>query len=239
MTSNSFYDLNGIYFNPTSQSSPSVDLDAKYLVKKSGGTISNNLVVIGDIKCDSLVVDGEVLTGIASALTNETIRATNAENTIKNSIETYESGEIVKTSVIYRSAFRAFNNVINNKGSWQTHCICNYVAKGDNMLYITYNLNEYNLSGLGDDSIQAKMVVSSSGSATSESYRTRQNYRSGAGGGTRSGCIFPLSHNYSLITSQRVKTVDISIQVYLTGDDTWSCDANSAAAHIHISEYAR
>ena len=52
--SNSFYDLTGIYFNSTNQSSSSssVDLDqsdAKYLIKSSGGTISNNLIVSGSV----------------------------------------------------------------------------------------------------------------------------------------------------------------------------------------------
>ena len=47
MTSNnSFYDLNGVYFNPTSSSS---DEDARYLIKSSGGTISNNLIVTGSL----------------------------------------------------------------------------------------------------------------------------------------------------------------------------------------------
>ena len=47
--SNTFYDLKGVYFNSTNQSSSSssVDLDqsdARYLIKSSGGTISNNLI---------------------------------------------------------------------------------------------------------------------------------------------------------------------------------------------------
>ena len=50
--SNSFYDLTGVYFNSTNQSSSSVDLDqldARYLIKSSGGTISNNLIVSGSL----------------------------------------------------------------------------------------------------------------------------------------------------------------------------------------------
>jgi hypothetical protein len=50
--SNSFYDLNEVYFNSTNQSASSsaVDLDlldARYLIKSSGGIISNNLIVSG------------------------------------------------------------------------------------------------------------------------------------------------------------------------------------------------
>ena len=50
--SNSFYDLTGVYFNSTNQSSSSVDLDqldGRYLIKSSGGTISNNLIVSGSV----------------------------------------------------------------------------------------------------------------------------------------------------------------------------------------------
>jgi len=52
--SNGIYDLNGVYFNSTSQSNSSsaVDLDAldtRYLIKSSGGTISNNLIVAGSV----------------------------------------------------------------------------------------------------------------------------------------------------------------------------------------------
>ena len=58
--SNSFYDLTGVYFNSTNQSSSSVDLDqldARYLIKSSGGTISNNLIVSGsvDIQTSSII----------------------------------------------------------------------------------------------------------------------------------------------------------------------------------------
>ena len=45
--SNDYYDLSGIYFNPISSSSSSIDittLDERYL-KLSGGTISNNLII--------------------------------------------------------------------------------------------------------------------------------------------------------------------------------------------------
>ena len=47
-----FFDLSGIYFNSTSQSSSSAvdldELDARYLLK-SGGDISNNLVINGSL----------------------------------------------------------------------------------------------------------------------------------------------------------------------------------------------
>jgi hypothetical protein len=56
--SNSLYDLTGVYFNSTNQSSSSVDLDqldARYLIKSSGGTISNNLIVSGSVDIQTLL----------------------------------------------------------------------------------------------------------------------------------------------------------------------------------------
>ena len=52
--SNSFYDLTGVYFNSTNQNSSSLSvdldvLDSRYLIKSSGGTISNNLIVSGSV----------------------------------------------------------------------------------------------------------------------------------------------------------------------------------------------
>ena len=49
--SNSFYDLTGVYFDSTSHTSSNIDideLDTRYL-QKSGGTISNNLLVKGSV----------------------------------------------------------------------------------------------------------------------------------------------------------------------------------------------
>ena len=51
---NDFFDLSGVYFNSTSQSSSSIDideLDTRYL-QKTGGSISSNLIINGalDVK---------------------------------------------------------------------------------------------------------------------------------------------------------------------------------------------
>ena len=57
--SNSFYDLTGVYFNSTNQSSSLVDLDkldARYLIKSSGGTISNNLIVSGSVDIQTSLI---------------------------------------------------------------------------------------------------------------------------------------------------------------------------------------
>ena len=50
----SVYDLTGVYFNSTNQSSSSSSvgldkLDTRYLIKSSGGTISNTLIVSGSV----------------------------------------------------------------------------------------------------------------------------------------------------------------------------------------------
>ena len=48
---NDFFDLSGVYFNSTSQSSSSIDineLDTRYL-QKTGGSISSNLIINGSL----------------------------------------------------------------------------------------------------------------------------------------------------------------------------------------------
>jgi len=73
--------------------------------------------------------------------------------------------------------------------------------------------------------------------ATTYSYRTRQNYRAGTGGGTRSGTIIPLSFNYNITGTAKTPTVTIGVDVYLGGDDNWTCDSDNNGAHFHILEY--
>jgi len=135
---------------------------------------------------------------LETTILNEITRATNAElliiDSISTSTRTYNSGEIIKTNVINKSSFSTFNNNISTKSSWQLHSKCSYIANGSNILYVTYNLSEYNYAGTGDDALYARMHITYNGS-TSYSYRTRQNYRAGTGGGTRSGKIIPLSFN--------------------------------------------
>ena len=59
---NDFFDLSGVYFNSTSQSSSSAvdldELDKRYLLK-SGGDISNNLIINGslDVKTNITLPD--------------------------------------------------------------------------------------------------------------------------------------------------------------------------------------
>ena len=82
--SNSLYDLNGVYFDSTSQSNSSsaVDLDAldtRYLIKSSGGTISNNLIVAGSVD-------------IQRSLTLPTIG--NVETTIQGKHPTINDGDL-------------------------------------------------------------------------------------------------------------------------------------------------
>jgi hypothetical protein len=220
----------------------------------SNNSFSIGTVVPGQISCDSLVIADNTLDNIIStisngiiindlealetAIGNEIIRATNAELSIIESLSTttYNSGEIIKTKVIYKSSFSIFNNNISTKNSWQLHSKCSYIANGSNILYVTYNLSEYNYAGTGDDASYARMHITYNG-ATTYSYRTRQNYRAGTGGGTRSGTIIPLSFNYNITGTAKTPTVTIGVDVYLGGDDNWTCDSDNNGAHFHILEY--
>ena len=92
---NDFYDLTGVYFNSTPQSSTSSsaidldELDARYL-QKTGGTVSSNLIVSGsdDIKTAlTLPIIGDVedaIDGKQRAITNTII--VNVGDNLKDTI---------------------------------------------------------------------------------------------------------------------------------------------------------
>ena len=68
--SNDFFDLTGIYFNSTSQTNSNInidELDIRYL-QKTGGTISNNLLINGslDIQTSLTLPIGNIATLIGS-----------------------------------------------------------------------------------------------------------------------------------------------------------------------------
>jgi hypothetical protein len=86
---NTFFDLTGVYFNSTNQSSSSssVDLDkldARYLIKSSGGTISNNLIVPGSV-------------GIQTSLTIPNIE--NVENALDGNQDLISDGDLSITKM--------------------------------------------------------------------------------------------------------------------------------------------
>ena len=76
---NDFFDLSGVYFNSTSQSSSSIDideLDTRYL-QKTGGSISSNLIINGslDVKTNITLPDnGDVSRGYNSRKTRHDTR---------------------------------------------------------------------------------------------------------------------------------------------------------------------
>jgi hypothetical protein len=68
--SNDFFDLTGVYFNSTSQTNSNInidELDIRYL-QKTGGTISNNLLINGslDIQTSLTLPIGNIATLIES-----------------------------------------------------------------------------------------------------------------------------------------------------------------------------
>jgi len=107
------------------------------------------------------------LEALETTMLNEITQATNAEqliiDSITTSITTYNSREILKTNVIYKSSFSTFNNNISTKNAWTLYSTCSYIANGSNILYVTYNLSEYNYAGIGDDSLYARMHITYNG----------------------------------------------------------------------------
>jgi len=126
--SNSLYDLNGVYFNSTSQSSgstSSVDLDAldaRYLIKSSGGTISNNLIVVGSVD-------------VKTSLTLPTIG--NVESTIQGKQATINDGDLTidKTNGLSTTLTTLQTNTTNNESNITT------INKNN----VIYNSNEYGI----------------------------------------------------------------------------------------------
>jgi len=60
---NDFFDLSGVYFNSTSQSSSSIDideLDTRYL-QKTGGSISSNLIINGSLDVKTNITLPEIV----------------------------------------------------------------------------------------------------------------------------------------------------------------------------------
>jgi len=99
---NEFFDLSGVYFNSTSQSSSSAvdldELDKRYLLK-SGGDISNNLIINGSL---------DVKTNITFADIGD------VEDTIQGKQDTIQDGDltIAKTSGLQT----ALNNKFDDTG---------------------------------------------------------------------------------------------------------------------------
>ena len=92
--SNIFFDLTGVYFNSTSQTNSNInidDLDIRYL-QKTGGTISNNLLINGslDIQTSLTLPIGNISTFIESKqdIINDGSLTINRTNGLQSSLHT-------------------------------------------------------------------------------------------------------------------------------------------------------
>jgi hypothetical protein len=127
---NSFYDLTGVYFNSTNQSrsSSSVNLDElelKYLIKSSGGTISINLIVSGSVD-------------IQTSLTIPNIG--NVENPLDGKQDLINDGDlpISKTLNLQTTLTNLYTNITENTSDITT-------LNKNNLIY---NSKEYSIKAL-------------------------------------------------------------------------------------------
>jgi hypothetical protein len=82
------------------------------------------------------------------------------------------------------------------------------------------------------------------GGAVSESYRTRQNFRDEAGGGSRSGTILPLIcflDEARPTKAPSVLSTNVTLNVFVgtgSSDDAFSYDAHGMGSYFIITEIA-
>ena len=153
------------------------------------------------------------------------------------------SGAIVKKTIIYRKDFSKYTNVVPARTGALLIASTVYRNYLGNDLLIEYGINEYNLSGLAQDTITALLQVVRDG-VVSESYRTRQNFRDGNGGGSRSGTILPLIfflNEARPMKAPSVLSTNVTLNVFVgTGftDDAFSYDAHGMGSYFIITEIA-
>ena len=127
---NDYFDTTG-YFNPTSQSSSSIDiedLDKRYL-QKSGGTISNNLLVngsvdiqtslsipnVGNVETELTALEGRLDTEEPKTSALQTLTATLSTNIASNTANILTKQDTITTSTYLNCNLMTTNHLeVNN-----------------------------------------------------------------------------------------------------------------------------
>lgn len=133
---------------------------------------------------------------------------------------------------LLNTAFYTFNDGVltNNSGTYTDFASVSYTpVSASSTLLIEYHAT-FAISGSLGDGFRSRLTVDG-GEITWRS----QSWTNGAGGGTRSGVLFPISMVY---TNNNVTAKAIKASANrASGDDTLSVDTTSA--YLRISEYAR
>jgi hypothetical protein len=168
---------------------------------------NSNLHVSGGVNIDNnLSVDGYVVS-------NSYVRGYAAGQLLNTSFYTFSDGVLTNASGTYTD----FANVSYTP------------VRATSKLLIEYHAT-FAVNGANGDGFRSRITVD----ASEITWRS-QTWADSAGGGTRSGVLFPISMVYTN-SNTTAKTIKISAN-RASGDDTLSVDTTSA--YLRISEYAR
>ena len=226
--------INGIY---TFEKPPILDISSQ--------TLSDFSIVNKKYIDENLSNTTDVLNEIYES-TNKVITATtvNCTNLILNNIPFSTqpiSGQVIKKTIIYKKDFTiSTNTVVAGTGALliARALYKNYLGHD---LLIEFGINEYNLAGSSNDNITGLLQIVRDG-VISERYRTRQNWRDGGGGGSRSGTIFPLIYFLNETRPSKSFGTEVTLNVYVgTGfsDDTFTYNNHGMGSYFIITEIAR
>ena len=169
--------------------------------------VNGGLEVDNDVQLDSdLYVDGKI----------------ESDSYIRG----YAAGQLLNTSLY------TFNNGVltNASGTYTDFATVSYApVHADSILLIEYHAT-FAVNGANGDGFRSRITVDGS----EITWRT-QTWSDSAGGGTRSGVLFPISMPYTNSTTT-AKSIKVSAN-RASGDDTLSVDTTSS--YLRISEYAR
>jgi len=141
-------------------------------------------------------------------------------------IRGYAAGQLLNTSLYTFS-----NGVLtNNSGTYTDFANISYTPVYANSTILIEYHAQFAVNGANGDGFRSRITVDGS-----EITWRDQTWSNSAGGGTRSGVLFPISMVYTN-SNTTAKNVKVSGS-RSTGDDTMSVDTTSA--YLKISEFAR
>jgi hypothetical protein len=141
-------------------------------------------------------------------------------------IRGYAAGQLLNTSLYTFS-----NGVLTvNSGTYVSFATASYTPVRANSKLVIEYYTTFSVSGSLGDAFRSRITVDGS-----EITWRDQTWNNGAGGGTRSGVLFPISMVYTN-SNTTAKAIVVSAN-RSGGDDTLSVDTTSS--YLRISEYAR
>jgi hypothetical protein len=170
-------------------------------------------------------LSGSTLTVTTPLQTGDSIDITSRVAHALTTIQTYEAGDIVKVTMVNANEIgQSASTNISNTGSYQTFASYSYTPRSNTSYLIVEYVTAYNVPGSGgQDEWYSQLTVNNT-----EIGYVKQSWTNAAGGGTRSGVLFPVTGRYtnsgtdakSIQIKARSGTSNDSLTIY--GDaSTW------------------